>query len=167
MTHVKVEVKRQDGTAKTLPWPPGEEESVCLAAFLIAIDLAVGTGITRRSLNPTDWALHFGALRPPDDAEVRDAIAALAQRQPDLLLPFQRFAFAEPSTDEGRALLKDGENAWQGTTEVVLASWNLRNSIPELSVLDTRYPFLRAALGTLHRMLTATPSQRVHLLLTT
>jgi hypothetical protein len=148
--HVIVEL--DDGVHLT--FPPADWESDSLAAFLILVDVVMGTNITRRSRpkllkDPNEWALHLGAggsLPCPDDPEVCDGIRALAQwaaeRPPNPLAPFQRFAFENPCTDEGHDLK---ERAWQGSTDLVLGCWTLCGAIqtePTLQVLDKKFPFL-------------------------
>jgi len=150
--HVTVEVEGSEPT-----WPPGDQESNCLAAFLVMVDLATETGITHRSfpelLNPPqNWDLYVGIGLPrPDDPEVREAIGALVEwandyasreRRPNPPAPFQRFAFESPSTAEGRDLK---EKARQDSGLVASACWVLRDAIhakPGLQVLDTKFPFL-------------------------
>lgn len=148
--HVIVEL--DDGARPT--FPPADWESDSLAAFLILVDVVMGTNITHRSWpklleDPDEWALHFGAggsLPRPDDPEVREGIRALVQwadeQQRNPLPPFQRFAFQNPCSDEGLDLK---EKAWQESTDLVLGCWALRGAIqtePTLQVLDKKFPFL-------------------------
>jgi hypothetical protein len=148
--HVKVQV--EDGCPR---WPSSDFPSDSLAAFLIAVDFAMETNITRRSMpelldNRDQWTEDFGAggsLPRPDDSEVQEAIRALAhwaatQRGANPLAPFQQFAFDKPPTDEGLELRK---SAWQKSGPVASACWALREAIraePGLQVLDTKFPLL-------------------------
>jgi len=183
--HVKVQLQDDDPT-----WPPGEQESNSLAAFLIAVDLAVGTGLTRQSMpelldDPAQWPLHFGAGGSPprpNDPEVHEAISALAQwaaaqRGANPLAPFQRFAFQDPSTPEGRTL-KD--EAWQQSGDLAMACWTLRQAIqaePALHILDRKFAFLaypaalpggpKSNLDALRELALTARGQRLRLLLAT
>jgi len=150
--HVTVEVEGSEPT-----WPRSHEESNCLAAFLVMVDLATETGITQRSFPelldpPQNWDLYVGIGLPRrDDPEVHEAVRAWVrwadgyatrERRPNPLGPFQRFAPENPPTDEGRAPKYE---VWQKSGVVASACWALREAIraePSLQVLDTKFPLL-------------------------